>query len=83
MTTNIDEHEKARITKNIELAFCLAQEIVDDPSILDEIPDDATMILLPLDAPDVAESNLQGGVRLVRQGHDVTFRHVPSRERRP
>lgn len=79
MKTDIDNRARAQITKNIDCAFRLVLDIVDDPSILDEIPDDATMVLRPPDTPDLAEANRQGGIRLERRGHNVTFRHMPSR----
>ena len=79
MTTRsdaIDDGTKSRVSPHIELALRFTLALFEDPAKLDEFPDGATLVLLPDDDPDLAESNLQGGIRMIRAGQDVTFRHL-------
>jgi hypothetical protein len=62
--------------RNIHAAFELAKQIVDDPNILDSIPDGAAIVFIPRDDPEAAESNLQLGLTVLQRGEDVYFRHV-------
>ncbi len=64
------------IDRNIHAAFELAKQIVDDPSILDNIPDGASIVFIPRDDPEAAASNLQLGIKILQSGEDVYFRHV-------
>ena len=66
------------VERNISLSFSFAQAIVDDPAILDEIPNDATVVLIPDDDLSLAALNIDLGMRDVRQGKDVYFRHMTS-----
>jgi hypothetical protein len=64
--------------RNITLSFEFARSIVDNPSILDEIPDGATLILLPSDEPDLVRENLRLGIAAAERGENVYLRHVSS-----
>lgn len=66
------------VERNITLAFDFMAAIVDDPSLLDTIPEGATLVFLPDDDPAMVESNIQLGTDLVRRGENVYFLHVPS-----
>ena len=68
------------VDRNIHAAFELAKQIVEDPSILDNIPDGASIVFIPRDNPGAAESNLQLGLKILQSGEDVYFRHVESLE---
>jgi hypothetical protein len=68
------------IDRNIHAAFELAKQIIDDPSILDNIPDGASIVFIPRDNPAAAESNLQLGLKILQSGEDVYFRHVETLE---
>jgi hypothetical protein len=52
------------------------QAIFADPSLLDDIPDGATLVLLPDDDPDFIERSIARGIAAIRQGRDVYFKHV-------
>ena len=63
--------------RNISLTFDLSRAILADPTILDEIPNGATLVLLPHDA-DAAfvEENIALGIAALREGRNVYFRHL-------
>ena len=63
--------------RNLDLAADLLTAIADDPTILDQIPNGAMLVLLPADADDAfVEANVAIGLDMLRKGHDVFFRHV-------
>lgn len=62
--------------RNIDAAFTFLSQVFDDPSILDTIPDGATIVFIPRDDPAAAASNLKLGISTVQSGADVYFRHV-------
>jgi hypothetical protein len=62
--------------RNITLSFEFAKSIIDDPAILEEIPDGATLVLLPADEPDLARENLRLGIEAAERGENVYIRHV-------
>jgi hypothetical protein len=62
--------------RNLTLSFDLASAIVDDPALLDEIPEGATVIFLPDDDPELATANRAIGLAALDRGEDVYFRHV-------
>jgi len=79
MSAQVDvrDHELADIVeRNIDLAFACARAILADASLLDGIPNGVTLVLLPEEDRDLTEQNLQGGLRAIRAGKDVLFRHV-------
>lgn len=64
------------VKNDTDLWVAFSQAIVDDPSILEDIPDGSTVVLIPDDDPEIAEANIQRGVDAVRRGSDVYIRHV-------
>ena len=62
--------------RNVTAAFDLISQIIDDPSIIDTIPEGATIVFIPRDDPAAAAANLQLGIDSVQSGEDVYFRHV-------
>ena len=64
------------ITENIKLGFEFARNLVDDPSSLEDIPDGATVVIIPDDDPEVAERNIELALKAVREGADVYIRHA-------
>lgn len=62
--------------RNITLSFEFAKSIIDDPAILEEIPNGSTVVLLPEDEPDLAEENLRLGLEAAERGENVYIRHV-------
>jgi hypothetical protein len=45
-------------TRNIRLTGRFLAEVMDDPDILNEIPDDAIVVLIPPDDPELAQYNI-------------------------
>jgi len=72
----IDEATASRVTRNVDLVHRHLLAIIADPSLLERIPDGGAVVLIPDDDPELAAANLEGGMRRVRQGEDVTFLHV-------
>jgi len=60
-----------RVTANVALAGRFIASIFDDPDVLDEIPEGASVIVLPDDDPRVAAANREGGLRLRATGKPV------------
>lgn len=52
------------------------QAIFADPSLLNDVPNGATLVLLPDDDPGFVERSIARGVEAIRQGRNVYFRHV-------
>jgi hypothetical protein len=61
---------------NMKHAFDLIREALDDPSVLDDIPDGATVIFLPDDDQEQLEANLEIAIQAARAGENVYLRHV-------
>ncbi len=66
----------AQEEKNISLAFGFMRDVVDNPALLDEIPNNATIVFLPDDDPEQIEANLQLAIRSARAGKNVYLQHV-------
>ena len=64
------------VTRSINLTFDFARAIVDDPDILDDVPDGAMVVLIPADDPELAAVEIEEGLSALRQGWDVYVRHV-------
>jgi hypothetical protein len=64
------------IERNMELAFALLREQAAHPESAAEIPDGATVILLPDDDAELAAFNRALGLKALEEGQDVYFRHV-------
>ncbi|HET8523368.1 MAG TPA: DUF5647 family protein [Thermomicrobiales bacterium] len=62
--------------RNIELAFTFMHDVLDDPALLDEIPDGVTLVLIPADDPATAEANLAIATAEARRGRNVYIRHM-------
>lgn len=56
------------VDKNLELSEALLRRLLENPSALEEIPEGATLIVLPLDDPEVFQANLEQLVALKEQG---------------
>ena len=63
--------------RNAALLVNLGQAIIEDASILDDIPEGAMLVLLPVDAdPGFIEASIATGVEMIGKGHNVYFRHL-------
>jgi hypothetical protein len=69
------------IERNMALAANLMAAQLENPNALAEIPNGATLILIPDDDPELARFNRDLGLQALEEGEDVYFRHV-SRARR-
>lgn len=63
-------------SRNIGLAFGLLADVLDDSGVMDNIPDDATLVLLPYGDPKLALSNLATAMSLAGKGQTVYLRRV-------
>jgi hypothetical protein len=68
---DIDEERAALIDRNIELAFALAHEIVEQPARLDELPSGAMVFVVPPDDPAFAEAQTNRALRAARTGNEA------------
>lgn len=69
--------------RDIELSVAFVTAFYDDVSILDDIPNSSTLILIPDDDPELAEINLKQGIRSARAGADVYIRHFSRTKQAP
>ena len=56
----------------------LIEAAMDDASVLDDIPHGAMLVLLSADDPAFSEEALVAGVKAVREGWTVYFKHLPA-----
>lgn len=76
--TTVSDAERRTVEGNINLGFDFVSAAIDDPSLLDGIPQGATLVLLPEDDPDLTETNLGIAVRAAREGKTVVIRPAVS-----
>jgi hypothetical protein len=63
--------------RNAALLTDLGLAIIDDPSILEQIPNGAMLVLLPADADEAfVQRSIETGLEMLRRGHNVYFRHL-------
>ena len=67
-------------SKSSELTRRLMLRGFEDPSLFMEIPDGATLILIPDDDPEQAEAEIEVGLQAVKRGENVYFRHLLAAE---
>lgn len=48
-----------RVSENIKLSRLLIQRVLEGPELLEQIPEGANLIVLPLDDPELFRANLQ------------------------
>lgn len=81
--TSVESLEQDAFDRDTELWSAFLHSIVDDPEILNDIPDGAAVILLPDDDPELLEMNLQRGLEAAKSGADVYIRHFVRAELTP
>ena len=64
--------EKA-VKKNLDLLNEFMKYAFEKPSVMDGIPPDAELVILPTDDPELLDYNRSMGERLVSQGRKVIF----------
>ncbi len=72
----ITAERAATVDRNLELSRRFTLATFADPTIADDIPDGAMVVLIPDDDPDHARANIEIGLAAVRRGENVYFRHV-------
>ncbi len=76
ISTEIDSMSAAIVAKNLELARRFTLSVFEDPSLLDDIPDEITLVLIPDDDAELAQANIVIALGAIRSGEDVLVRHV-------
>jgi hypothetical protein len=56
----------------------LIEAAMVDANVLDDIPHGAMLVLLPADDPGFSEEALDLGLKAVREGWNVYFKHLPA-----
>ena len=59
--------------KNNELMALFMQQVVDDPELLGAIPDEAEIIFLPQNDPELCKDNLELGKARQAKGQQVAY----------
>ena len=72
----VDQAITDLVDRNLDLAFAFGQAIIADPTLLDDIPNGVTLVLLPEDAAALTRANVEIGLHRLRAGRDVYVRHV-------
>jgi len=67
----MDRDEQFR--RNHDLFEMFMQQVLDDPELLDRIPDGADIIFLPNSDPALRKANLELGAEREREGATVTY----------
>lgn len=60
----------------IGAAFDFVRAVAGDPTISDDVPNGATLILVPANDSDLAAAGIEQGVAAVRRGENAYFLHV-------
>lgn len=73
----VTEEPTISVERSIDEAFEIGRAIIADPSLLDDIPNGATLVLLPDDDPDRSEERKALGLAALERGESVYFKRVP------
>lgn len=71
-------HSPGSVEHNIGVAFSLVRAIAHDPSLLEEIPDGASVVPLPADDPQQREDGQRMGLRAAEAGESVYLIQLPT-----
>lgn len=74
--TGIDTQKAERIQRNIAVTRRFFRSVMADPATLDDIPDGATLFLVPDDYEEGARLNLEGAARARRSGQVVHVQRI-------
>jgi len=74
-----DTAAEGPVAENLGLVRRFIDAVFDDPSITDGIPEEANVILLPADDPELAAANRRGGEAMQAAGKAVRFIELPPR----
>lgn len=72
----LDEATVARIERNIDGAFDFLRSAITDPSMLDQVPKGAQIVLVYDDDPALSEANRRAAAEIVAAGGSVYVHRV-------
>ncbi len=79
MSVEVEKATQDRFTdRNFDFFEAHMLAILDDPTLLDEIPNGATVVWLPDDDPELAAYNRALGEQREREGKIVLYKRVPA-----
>ena len=61
------------VRKNLDLHAEWMKYAFENPKVLEKIPPDAELIILPIDDPELYEYNRETGNKIILQGRRVVF----------
>lgn len=76
MSEHMSPERAQRTTRNIALVGRFIEEILEDDDVLAGVPADASLILVPIDDPDLARDNLELALRAANRGERVRLQLV-------
>jgi hypothetical protein len=84
--THLNPEQQDQTTANLQLLGQFIHEMVENPEQFDELPDDATVVLLPSEESDdlqLTRANLELVKQAVQSGHHVNVLAVsmPAKQR--
>lgn len=69
----IEDEERSCHKKNLDLISEFMKYAFDNPEILDRIPPDVALIILPTDDPELYKYNKKTGDKILSRGEKVIF----------
>lgn len=78
--TQSDEVALRTVSKSSDLTRRFMLRGFEDPVLLMDVPDGATLILIPDDDSEQAAREIEIGIQAVKRGENVYFRHLPATE---
>jgi hypothetical protein len=76
--TRSDQATLRNVSKSSELTQRFMLRGFVEPSLFMDVPDGATLILIPDDDPAQANAEIEFGIQAVKRGENVYFRHLPA-----
>jgi hypothetical protein len=76
VSTKLDTVTARMVDRNINLSFDHLRAILDNPDLLEEIPNGATVAYIPDDDAELAQYNLALALFAFARGKNVYLRHV-------
>lgn len=71
------EAERILVSKDLEYTRVFTLAILDDPTILEDVPNGVLLVLMPDDDPEYTAISVERGMKAVARGEDVYFRRFP------
>ena len=74
------EAERILVSKDLEYTRVFSLAILDDPTILEDVPNGVLLVLMPEDDPEYTAISVERGMKAVARGQDVYFRRFPQND---